>query len=783
MNRFKIIVFLLFFFSGISGLIYEVVWTRSIGLLFGHTVQAASIVLASYFGGMAFGYAVAGKFTGKIKNPLLWYGVAEIFVALWALLIPLMIAGASAPSLAHLLNHDAPGLQTFIRSVFSLLILFPATAALGATLPLMAKVLADDADAKWIQWAYALNIAGGVLGVFVATFFLMGAVGISSTGLVAIGLSLGVGVLAILVSRGYGHQEVVPETHGEQGLKIGAESWMAALSGFGVLALQVLYMRLFSLVLHNSVYTFAVVVIVFLAGLSISSVIASRLKPNLNPSDYILTICQIGALAVASSVLLFGIITGVEYFEYGDDFPSYLVGVFGFATLIMIIPVSITGMILPVIWGLAVRPGEAGRVVGRLTSINTLGAALGALATSFVLLPWFGLWKSFAALGLVYLVGGTWYAYGKSKKRPAFSTLAAGIFCLVTVVVLAPFNGIDEGQVLVDRKESAYGWIDTVRYEKSGSLQLRQNVHYGLGSTSSVTMERRQTHIPLLLHKDPRDVLFLGLATGITAGAALDHPEVEHTTVVELIPDVVEGAKQFSDFSRNIVGSDRSTIVINDARHFLYATEKNFDVIVADLFVPWESQTGYLYTKEHYETSIKKLKPGGLFCQWIALWQLGPKELEIIANTFSSVFPYTSLWFAKLDDRWTTLGFVGSESPISIDRKTLVERLSKQPSPKLHRDRSWLDTPKKFFRNYAGDWPRSKGEVLNQDDFPVIEFSTPQTAWTVGARLRYDRLSEYFESDLSKLPFGNVSINGSNDLSSEAIGAIRAFQKARLKHQ
>ncbi len=228
---------------------------------------------------------------------------------------------------------------------------------------------------------------------------------------------------------------------------------------------------------------------------------------------------------------------------------------------------------------------------GRLTALNTVAAAVGGGAAGFVLLPTAGLWGSFALVSVLYLGAAIHLLRDASPGgRLLLAGIALGV--LGSAPIARPSPPAAQGETLA-RWETAYGWIDVTR-EETGAVRMRQNLHYQYASMADLDRVRRQAHIPLLAHASPRRVAFLGLATGITAGAALEHPEVEEITVVELIPEVVEAAAWFAEFNGGVHVDPRATVVTNDARSHLVASASTYDVVVADLFVPWESRAGYL---------------------------------------------------------------------------------------------------------------------------------------------------------------------------------------------
>jgi spermidine synthase len=312
---------------------------------------------------------------------------------------------------------------------------------------------------------------------------------------------------------------------------------------------------------------------------------------------------------------------------------------------------------------------------------------------------------------------------------------------------------------LLKRWESAYGWIDVVGIPEKNQFALRENIHYVHGDTASSTArEFRQGHIPLLLHQIPRKVLFLGLGTGMTAGAAVQHPEVERIVAVELIPEVIEAIRFFDQANNHLLDDTRTQVYIDDARHWLLATREQFDVIVSDLFVPWQSQTGYLYTVQHYQAVKRHLTEQGVFCQWLSFNQVGRREFEMIANSFASVFPVTNIWWGRLTPQQSMVMLVGSNKPLIIDGAPLELRLQ-QLNTRLIQPDPYLRSVKYLCRLYLGQWPSPpQSTLLNTDEHPRVEFLTPLT-YRQRNLLTYRKFIKYFDQILSSLPDTGVHFN------------------------
>ena len=791
----KRLVYLVFFLSGVAALIYEVSWSRQLGLLFGHTVHAAAVVLGSYFAGLAVGYAIGGYLSVRVR-PLIGYAVAELVVAVWAFAVPLFLQWSESAAFAGWLIHESVFWQIAIRACFSFLLLMPATIALGVTLPMMAawlaggRSIADPHNARLIAFAYAVNTVGALVGVTTATLWMLVNCGVCGSSYIAAGLSsvcallaLGLGRQALPEGKIEKQEDAQTPDH-ELGLKramaSGAMLWRlrlaAVVTGFSTLALQVLYTRMFSLVFHNSTYTFGIVVAVFLAALATGATVAAGLIGPAN-NKYILQSAgwalAASAIYVCLSVRVFVALTDLDYFRFGESFVQYMLGATGLVLLVVGPGILFAGVVLPLIWRVAgVTDGDAGRVVGQLTSANTIAAAVGAMTASFVILPWMGLWPGFVFVGGLMLLTALAFL---SVELPASRWLAIGAVG-VAVATMTFFTQTESGasrreeEVTIRRWNSPYGWIDLVKNGSSTSAQpsigqsevfkIRQNLHYRFGKTGSNAREYRQAHLPLLMHRNPQDVLFLGLGTGLTAAGAIPHREVSRITAVELIPEVVDAARMLAEYNFDVVDHEKTKIVCDDGRHYLLATDDKFDVIVSDLFVPWESESGYLYTVEHYEVAATRMKEGGLFCQWLPLYQVGEVEFESIANSIAEVFPSVTLWWGKLTgSRGPVIALVGTFGEIQIDSQAMDLRIeslgqSMPLDPSIARTELVVD-------HFVGRWSAASGRsdsVLNRDEFPVVEFSTPVSNRDRKLISGYV-FEDYYQRALSMLEMQGVTID------------------------
>ncbi|MDB4766568.1 spermidine synthase [bacterium] len=787
-KRMMVLVYCVFFLSGMAGLIYEISWSRQIGLLFGHTVQAASTVLASYFAGMGLGYLLGGVIAKRVR-PLVGYAVAEFVIGAWAIAVPLLIQASESAAFSPWLSAPTWGAQTLLRSAFCFAILLPATISMGVTLPLMAEFLSGgdkgSETVSQIGIAYSLNTLGALTGTVLATFFLLITVGVCGSSFIGVGLSVLCGILALVIARKIpSSASTGSEPRFEKsGEAKGASTWgvltLAFASGFGTLALQVLYTRMFALVFHNSTYTFGVVVAVFLAALAGGAAAASWLQRLLNAQVLAGISTGVGAILTIGAVIGFAEYTELRYFTSGESFNGYIAGAFLLVTATIGPAIFCLGMLLPLVWSLAGVSESAGSVVGTITSFNTLGAAIGALFASYFMLVYIGLWASIVVIAGMFLLCSLSLLIQLKRTKLAVAFTAAFLVCAVAGLRSpsdAEYSLVKLGEEVVKRFRSPYGWIDVVKLKDSPVYKIRQNLHYRFGRTGSNVREFRQAHIPLFLHPNPHSVLFLGLGTGMTAGGAIPHAELESIEAVELIPEVVDAVKMLSEFNYDIVDHPKTKIHVDDARHFLLSRDRTYDVIVSDLFVPWESESGYLYTVEHYEVSLDRLNEDGIFCQWLPMYQIGAVEFESIANSFAKVFPHTTIWWGQLSNRKPVLALVGSRRRIEIDAGRLATRIESVNANRQAID-PHVSSVKRLWQHYAGDWTPTADSGLNRDEFPRVEFLTPVSNRN-RELLSGPNFEHFYETTMQDLPDRDAVLIGGEK--SQTTQQIRSRQRLIL---
>jgi spermidine synthase len=733
---------LLFFLSGTSALIYEVLWLKELGLLFGNTSQAMAATLTAFFLGLALGAKFWGQRAGQFLNPLKVYAGLELGIALSALGYFALLKSYTwiYPALFECCGQSA-GLFLGLKFVLAILILTPPAFFMGGTLPLITSVIASDVDYKsHVAFLYGINTLGAVIGVLLAGFYLPPLIGYLWCYALAMLISVGVGLIALALSK---NRDFKPADSAEKHssyevLHFRTFNQFAFLSGLLLLGLQVLWGRMFSQVLQNSVYTFSIVLMVFLFCLALGGFIARLLlKSRLDPGFSLLSALLAGGLWVSATPFLFVMWTDqMRYISSDFGWGAYVWRVAELALVVMGPPVLIVGIVFPLLMGMAVGGKRNSQSIGRLVSSNTLGAIAGSLLAGFVMFDLIGLWASIRFFAVVYLLMGLyWYQCLKLNHRLIQLFTLTAILLTVSVFDTAKLpvvsvDPINEDESLMAYWESSAGTVGVVK--QGENLKLKVNNHYTLGGTASMSLEQFLGYMPLYLHEYPRDIYMLGLGTGISAGGALTYP-VRSLIVTELLKGVIQAADSFfGPYTQDLFYDPRVRILNEDGRHFLRATSKKFDVIISDLFVPWEAGTGGLYAVEHFKAVAEHLEEKGLFMQWLPAYQLSRTDFEMIARTLQVVFPQVTVWRADFSAQRPVIGLLGHKTSQALPASAQLFQNDKED----------------LLQYYVGDLSSLEHELaevaINSDDHPHIEFTAPirqrliksgKEQWLVGIEL------------------------------------------------
>jgi spermidine synthase len=762
-----------FLLSGSAGLIHEVVWSRLLGHVFGATSLAITTVLAAYMGGLALGSWWLGRRSETLVDGRRAYAALEIAIGLAALAVPVVLA-AVEPLYGALWRryHFSFGVFSVLRFGLACAILLVPTVLMGATLPILAGYAAGLPGRRLAPpWLYTLNLAGAVLGVALAGFVLLPALGVWGTIIVGalLNIIVGAGVLLLPAAMRALPGRPTPAQSARADPLLLA---IAFVSGAVSLATQIAWTRVLSLIVGSTVYAFSTVLVVYLVALGAGSAWASRrggrvtrVVPDLALMHVLMALCTVGAVWAVNRLPHWYL--GL----YETWTPESLAGIVAVqvATVFAVLfwPVVCAGTILPLALVGVVPAGasDTGPAVGRIYAINTLGSIAGAMLGGFLLVPRLG--SQTTLLGVALL--GAVLACVLAARAPTPGWLRPAVFVTAALVVLgvalrpawntlALHAGVfepgrlgserelvDPEERLVYAREGPTASVIVIeRPEDTRVLVINARAN---ASNTPVDMATQVllAQIPLLLAPRTEDVFIVGWGSGVTAGAALQS-HVRRVTAVELEPAVVEASRWFDDANHHARLDRRVTLFEDDARHILLASEDTYDVIVSEPPHPWVAGVANLFTRDFYTLAARRLRPEGVFVQWLQSYEIAFETYRSIVATLQSVFPDVMV-FNPPGSSDTIL--VATRQPLRIDLEALEARWRHS---KTHAElaRIGLETPAQLLAGLAiapdGVRRLAEGGRINTDDNMYVEFRGPrdtirdpyQTAReTLAAMMRY----------------------------------------------
>ena len=838
-------ILLCFFASGVSGLVYQVVWVRELVLVFGATTFAVSTVLTAFMGGLALGSYYFGRRSETVARPLRLYGLLEIGIGAYGLAVPLIFA--ALPSVYHYfwrwqLSFFA---LSIVRFVFATLVLIVPTALMGATLPVLSSFYARDIGRIGLRVGslYALNTFGAVLGAAATGFVLIPALGMNAATTTAATMNILLGAVALTVSRKAErtiHEAIPDPAHGPVPKKTPRSSESEAergqitiviagfaVSGFVALSYEVIWSRVLALIIGSSVYAFSIMLTTFLVGLAAGATIASRVVDRVRRPVRMFALIEVAVgLTSLIGAYLFNDLpyVFVQLYRWVDSsaFGLLLFARFLIASFVMIVPTFLLGALFPLVVRIISSrklAGTTGRTVGDAYAANTVGAIAGSFASGFILVPWLGLLGSLRlCVALNFVVAAA--AFSASARRPtekrdrpkrinvsATAGLAASVLLIIVVVLGEPPWDPEVMSSAVYRY--APSLIDKSRQELFDYLKRGQGetIFYKEGITATVAVQRQgggkvlkvngkpeastagdmPTQIligamPLLVREHTDDVLLIGLGSGVTLGTVEQFP-VKRVTCVELEPAVIEASRHFEDVNNHPLDDPRLRMISNDGRNFIYTTDEKFDVIVSEPSNPWVTGVANLFTLEYFKRGAERLKDDGLFSQWLQIYEMSPDDVRTLIATFRAAFPQVYLFRGAEGD----LMLLGSKSERRLDLSVLKSHFD---DPKVGAELKRISTAtageiiSRFYLGPAEVTTLSAGARLNTDDNALIEFNAPRRVGTAEETVvrNLKQLIAYAGSPLNYLDRGKNYSRGESELLTEAaLEAVRRNDRDRAE--
>ena len=739
----KLLLGLGIFASGFVGLGYQIIWTKQLVAAIGLETPAILAIVIAFMGGFSLGAFTLDHLIRRSNHPLRWLAGLELLIGVWGV-ISFYMAGQFFRTIDSVTNTllSTPDNATTLFGA-CLLFFLPSTVAMGATLPAMERA--------WRLWSqsrncvglvYGINTAGAAIGVLIVTFSVIPAVGLQGSLLAMCSVSFAIGIGLLFSRKKIEPNSSLTRTKESNARKFSPEFVRLGMLGLLGMSYQLLCVRVLSQSLENTVFTYAAILSVYLLGTSIGGIVYHRFerlttKPIFQSA---FTILASGTLILSLQIMPEIPSIYQNLWEWAAMMPmKMLMSEIIIASSILLLPTIGSGFLFALLIRKSIQfPSPIGIPLG----YNLLGATTAPLLFC-MLIPIVGTRTMLMGVGLGLLALVNLKSWGRLwPALPALLVLAS----------LTPSKPslLGMGKVQNEERITAEGIASVVSVvtERSGHKRLEVNNRFMMGSTQAAIAERRQSHLPLLIHPSPRRALFLGVGTGITLGAAAAYPGLE-TDGVELLPEILDSLGEFSAWNRFPYNNASIRLHRMDARRFIKQTKAQYDVIVADVFHPARDGAGLLYTKEHFEQIKSKLSHSGLFCQWIPLHQFDQAGLGSLKATFQLVFPNTTVWLLNATLSVPVIALVGSTEPIEIRNDRMIELETNELLMKELRD-SQLHTVNRivscYLRNVEISQHDERSFPINTDDFQFVSYHAPHRQRRDG---QYDLLTEFLPRQVS----------------------------------
>ncbi|MCX6134130.1 MAG: fused MFS/spermidine synthase [Ignavibacteriales bacterium] len=768
------IIAILFIVSGATGLIYQVAWFKYLSLFLGNTTYAQTIVLATFMGGLAIGASLWGRRADRAKSPIRLYALLEFFIGLYCLLYPWLMSAVKYLFVVtvHAFNLPSDGNAVLLlKLLISVLTLLFPTILMGGTLPVLVRFISSNVEdsGKNVATLYFLNSFGAVVGSLLGGFFLVPMAGLQATVLSAGCVNIVIASAAYALGSGNRLSPAESASEHETELPsfpphfVSLAVGVAGVSGLAAMIYEVAWVRLLIPVLGSSTYSYTLMLVAFISGITIGSWLVSVLIERWKNLFAVLAVCQL--LIGASMALMLPLYGRVPYlfWQVGSvltrsdtSYPIFLAIQFIIGLTLMIIPTIFLGMSLPLASRIATRSVKVlGKSVGTVFSVNTIGTVLGSLAAGLVLIPVIGV-RHAMEVGLVLnLVSGivlTLVDAGVPKIRRGVLVIFATLVGALTFVFGSDWNqivtlsgvfrqfgnnrqapatyeefvrGVRANKVLY-YKEGASATVGVVQNQAGTGVQnvLIINGKADASSVGDLPTQVLLGQVPMMLHPHPDTVLVIGFGSGVTTGSVLTHP-IKRVDCVEISPEVIAGAKYFEHVNNKPLEDPRARLYIDDALAFLKLSQTNYDAIISEPSNPWIAGIGNLYTIDFFEMCKGRLRPNGVMVQWFHLYEIDDPTFKLVVRTFRTVFPHVVVWQSLTPD----LLLVGSKDSLILDENQLSRKLANAAVKKdLERikipDAATLASLQMISENptreYASDGP------VNTEDKPLLEHWAPR---------------------------------------------------------
>ncbi len=714
LRRYTPLLLLFFVASGCAALIYEVVWFHLLRLVVGASSVSLTIVLTSYMGGMCLGSLAFPRWVSPNHPPLRVYAYLEAGIAAFGIALLGLLPLVGKLYLA-VVGHGSPGIA--LRAFVCLICLLPPTMLMGATLPAIARCMnTTRSGMSRLGLLYMANLAGGVFGCLLAAFYLLRIYDSIVATLCAATLNAGVAAIALwLDSRARVRADDPSKLALPSLAKHRTVYLVIALSGLTALGAQVVWTRLLGLVLGGTVFSFAIILAIFLAGLGIGSSVASAALRQLRSPYIALGWCQL-ALVAAIPLAAHMISAELPYWKVNPEFMDSLFQRYAHdfvRSAVAILPATcLWGASFPLALAAAAEEGqEPGHLAGGINAANTIGAIMGVLLFGLVMIPSVGtsvaqqVLAALSGVAVLLMVGTRRSAQPGGRRGDlrggrrgdsraiAAAALIVG-FAALAIQLVPPVSGRliaegihvgrseDEIEAFLFIGEGAVSSVAVTDFPSSGT----RSVHVGgkvMASTNreDMRLQRMMGHLPAIFHPNPKTALVVGFGAGVTAGSLVVHPEIERIVICEIEPLVPKASGALlASANYSVLDDPRVEVIYDDARHYIATTDEQFDIITSDPIDPWMDGAAVLYSVEYYALAKQRLRAGGIVAQWLPLYESDVPSVKSELASFLKVFPQGTVWSSHIPrNGGTDLVMIGQDGAMKIDVERLAARIERNP--------------------------------------------------------------------------------------------------------
>jgi len=749
------------FLSGGSALIYQLIWVRLLGLVFGVSSFAVATVVAVFLLGLGLGSYFFGRWSEHAKDPLRIYVYVELGIAALSMVSYVIID--ALPVYRHVYEYAYNNLGLYglslVRLVLSIVVLLPPVFLIGGTMPLIAKyfITAPQQLGSNFSKLYYFNTLGASAGVLLTGFVFVQYFGVFATLMIAVAGNLAV---ALIIGGARTATKPVRASAAEKA----PYSYMLVVlfvTGFVSLSYEMLWVRILSTYSLSTSQAFALIVAGFLLGFSVGSFLVSRkVDRRARLEAWFGRVCIATAFSGAVVLLMFRRFEQITVFLAESTTADYFTLSLAMAFVVSFIPAVFMGILFPL--GLRIYARDVHRIgvkAGKIFLANTTGCVLGTLLTGFVLIPFVGMWNTTLILVNLSLLIAAYMVLRETRFPRAQGASLLAVALLANLLVFSDSKTFHAELKGPDYHTAATGF-EVIYYAEglSGTVTAIEGRNYrglfvdgqNVSGTDPVLLadSRMLAHIPLLLVDDPRAALTVGYGTGTISGSMLLHDVEVHAVDIE--EKIIEAAPLFESVNYGSHLDPKLRIVLDDARNYIDVVDEKFDVIVTDVTNLKYKRNPYLYTREYFQIMQDALSEEGVAAAWLPLGGLSFDDLKTLIATFDDVYPHTTVWyFTPYPTHFIIL--VGSKAPLAIDIATLSAKMDKVREDLLTvRVENVYQLGSMLLLGEQDVDDLVAGQALHTDNHPILEFSDMRLYMATDVAPNLKRLLNYQQERLDR---------------------------------